>query len=213
MIDQELEQKLQRLCEVGASFYRRGYAHGSTGNLSVRVGDRVFVTPTGKSLEGLTPELLAEIDLDGRVHNRNQPSKEAPFHLGLYRARPEARAIVHLHATYSVAVSCLDDFDEAAPFPPITPYFFMRVAPLGVVPYHRPGSEALARAVEATAGAHHCLLLRNHGSICSGTSLSEAVDRAEELEATARLTLLLHGRSLRGLTPADLEELERVFRK
>lgn len=202
---------LDQLCAVGQSFYDRGYAHGSTGNLSVRVGDRVFVTPTGKSLAGLTPSALAEVDLAGRALNANAASKEAPFHLALYRQRPEARAIVHLHSNYSVAWSCLATLDEARPFPPLTPYFFMRVAPLGIVPYLRPGSEALARAIDEAAAAHHCLLLRNHGTVCSGAGLTEAVDRAEELEATARLALLLDGRAIAGLSAADVAELERGF--
>jgi ribulose-5-phosphate 4-epimerase/fuculose-1-phosphate aldolase len=202
---------LDRLCEVGRSFHDRGYAHGSTGNLSVRLGDRVVITPTGRSLGALSPADLAEIDLAGQPLGRNQPSKEAPFHLALYRRRPEARAIVHLHSTYSVAWSCLATLDPARPFPPLTPYYFMRVAPLAIVPYLRPGSEALARAVDEAAASHHCLLLRNHGTVCAGATLPEAVDRAEELEATARLALLLDGRPLAGLTAADVEELERVF--
>lgn len=202
---------LEQLCAIGQSFVDRGYAHGSTGNLSVRVGDRIFVTPTGKSLAGLVPSVLAEVDLTGRTLNGNQPSKEAPFHLALYRQRPEARAIVHLHSTYSVAWSCLATLDPARPFPPLTPYYFMRVAPLGVVPYLRPGSEALARAIDEAAAAHHCLLLRNHGTVCSGAGLNEAVDRAEELEATARLALLLDGRPTVGLTAEDISDLERAF--
>jgi ribulose-5-phosphate 4-epimerase/fuculose-1-phosphate aldolase len=201
------ERRLEALCASGASFYARGYAHGSTGNLSVRIGDRIFVTPTGGSLGALRPEDLAEVSLDGRALNDRPPSKEAPFHLAIYRHRPDAEAVVHLHAPWSVALSCLDD----PTIQPLTPYFVMRVAPLGVVPYVRPGSPGLAAAVEAAAADHACLLLRNHGSICAGASLGEAVDRAEELEATARLQLTLRGERTRPLTAADIEELERVF--
>ncbi|HEX8139196.1 MAG TPA: aldolase [Pyrinomonadaceae bacterium] len=202
---------LENLCEVADSFYLRGYAFGSTGNLSVREGSEVWITPTGKSLRGLTPDRLACIDLQGASRNENRPSKEFPFHLAIYKQKHEAQAIVHLHSTYSVALSCLEAFDSENPLPPITPYYFMRVAPLAVLPYFRPGSEDLAQAVEAAAPAHHSMLLRNHGLICSGSSLSEAVDRTEELEQTARLYFILRGQEVRHLTPEEVAELKRVF--
>jgi 3-dehydro-4-phosphotetronate decarboxylase len=202
---------LENLCEVADSFYRRGYAFGSTGNLSVREGDEVWITPTGKSLKGLAPDKLARIDLQGTSRNENRPSKEFPFHLAMYKQRDDARAIIHLHATYSVALSCLEGFDPQNPLPPLTPYYFMRVAPLAVLPYFRPGSQALAEAVESAAPAHHCMLLRNHGVICAGSSLSEAVDRTEELEQTARLYFILRGEQVRHLTKDEIEDLKRVF--
>ena len=199
---------LEQLCAVGASFYARGYAFGSTGNLSVRDGDRVWITPTGQSLRALTPAQLACVDAEGQSHNANQPSKEAPFHLAVYRQRPDVNAIVHLHAPDSVALSCLEA-PEA--LPPLTPYFFMRVAPLAVLPYFRPGSAELAEAVEQAAPQHNCMLLRNHGTLCAGASLNEAVDRAEELEATARLYFTLRGERIRALTVEQVAELQRVF--
>ena len=202
---------LENLCEVAASFYLRGYAFGSTGNLSVRSGERVWITPTGQSLKGLSPGDLACVDLQGESQNENRPSKELPFHLAVYRQREDARAIVHLHSTYTVALSCLESFATAEPLPPLTPYYFMRVAPLAILPYLRPGSEELAAAVERAASSHHSMLLRNHGLICSGSSLSEAADRAEELEQTARLYFILRGERVRHLTKDEIEDLRRVF--
>jgi 3-dehydro-4-phosphotetronate decarboxylase len=202
---------LEQLCEAADSFYGRGYAHGSTGNLSVRSGDEVWITPTGQSLKGLTPARLARVDLLGQSRNGNRPSKELPFHLAVYRQRAEARAVVHLHSTYSAALSCLDSFDPSNPLPPLTPYYFMRVAPLAVLPYFRPGSEELAHAVERAAPSHHCMLLKNHGTICAGSGLSEAVDRAEELEQTARLYFILRGEKVRHLTQDEIEELKKIF--
>lgn len=202
---------LEHLCEVADSFYNRGYAFGSTGNLSVRDRDEIWITPTGQSLKGLTPARLARIDLQGASRNENRPSKEFPFHLAVYRRRDDVRAIIHLHTIYSVALSCLEGFDPANPLPPLTPYYFMRVAPLAVLPYFRPGSQALAEAVEGAAPSHNCMLLRNHGVICAGSTLSEAVDRTEELEQTARLYFILRGEQVRHLTVAEIEELKRTF--
>jgi ribulose-5-phosphate 4-epimerase/fuculose-1-phosphate aldolase len=199
---------LQELCDMAASFYARGYAFGSTGNLSVRSGGEIWITPTGRSLRNLTPSDLACLDETGRALNGNQPSKESPFHLAAYRAAGErAGAIVHLHSTYSVAMSCLAE----PQFPPVTPYFQMRVSPLAVLPYFRPGSPELATAVGQAAAQHDCMLLRNHGIISFGRTMNEAVDRAEELEETAKLLLLLRDQELQTLTPEQVAEIQRVF--
>lgn len=205
------EVVLEELCETAESFYRRGYAFGSTGNISVRVGARAWITPTGKSLKGLSPEGLACVSLEGESLNENRPSKEFPFHLAVYNRREDVRAVVHLHTLYSVALSCLDSFDPENPPPPLTPYYFMRVAPLAVLPYFRPGSEGLAGAVGDAAARHNCMLLRNHGVVCAGSTLSEAVDRTEELEQTARLHFILRGERVRHLTPEEVAELKRAF--
>ncbi len=202
---------LETLCETAGSFYQRGYAFGSTGNISVRVGEQVWITPTGKSLKGLEPGQLACVNLDGESLNENRPSKEFPFHLAVYTRREDVRAVVHLHTLYSVALSCLDTFDAENPLPPLTPYYFMRVAPLAVLPYFRPGSPGLAEAVGHAAPRHNCMLLRNHGVVCAGSTLSEAVDRTEELEQTARLHFLLRGERVRLLTVDEVEELRRMF--
>jgi ribulose-5-phosphate 4-epimerase/fuculose-1-phosphate aldolase len=205
--------ELDLLCEVAASFYQRGYAFGSTGNLSVMVGEDIWITPTGVSLRSLRPENLARIGADGVTRNGNKPSKEFPFHLSAYRAAGDrARAIVHLHSTYSVALSCLEILNSENPLPAITPYYLMRVAPLAVLPYFRPGSSDLAAAVQTAAGAHDCMLLRNHGLICLGATLNEAVDRTEELEETARLFFLLRREEVRLLTAGEQDEIRRVFR-
>jgi 3-dehydro-4-phosphotetronate decarboxylase len=203
---------LQELCEVAASFFARGYAFGSTGNLSIRLGDEVWITPTGRPFRDLIPSDLACITLTGESKNDNRPSKEYPFHLGCYRAAGhQAQAIVHLHSTYSVALSCLADLDPAQPLPLITPYYLMRVAPLAIVPYLRPGSPELGEAVAAAARHHNCLLLRNHGLIALGRTMNEAVDRAEELEETAKLAFLLRGEKLRELNLDEQDDIQRVF--
>lgn len=205
-------KELDDLCEIARSFFARGLAFGSTGNLSIRKHGRIWITPTGVSFRALRPDQMAEIGIDGTVSGSNKPSKEYPFHLGCYRAAGErAAAIVHLHSTYSVALSCLEWIDPDEPMPAITPYYLMRVAPLGIVPYFRPGSPELGAAVENAAANHNVLLLRNHGPIALGRTLDEAVDRAEELEETAKLHFLLRGEKIRRLTIEERADIIRVF--
>ena len=200
------------LCELARSFFARGLAFGSTGNLSVRDNAVIWITPTGVSFRDLQPEQLALISEAGEERNVCRPSKEFPFHLGCYRAAgARAQAVVHLHAPHSVALSCLEDLSAGEPLPVFTPYYLMRVAPLAIVPYFRPGSPQLAAAVEAAARDHDVLLLRNHGSIALGRTLEEAADRAEELEETAKLYFLLRGERIRYLTAAERAEIEQAF--
>jgi ribulose-5-phosphate 4-epimerase/fuculose-1-phosphate aldolase len=209
-----LTRQLESLCATAASFYARSLAFGSTGNLSFVEDERVWVTPTGRSLKDLQPEEIACVHLhENRPLNANKASKETPFHLACYRAaHGRAKALVHLHSTYSVALSCLADLDEQSPLPIFTPYYLMRVLPLAVVPYFRPGSEDLAKAMGEAARAHDSLLMRNHGVTTLGRSLEEATDRLEEFEETAKLHFLLRGEKLRLLTDAEKAEIWKTFR-
>jgi ribulose-5-phosphate 4-epimerase/fuculose-1-phosphate aldolase len=199
------------LVERGRSLYDRGYAHGSSGNLSTRVDGGILITPTGSSLGRLEPGKISKVDDSGRHVSGDPPSKESFLHLAMYAERPTAKAIVHLHCTCAVAVSCLVHANPRDVLPPLTAYYVMRVGKLPLVPYFRPGDKALAEAVRAEAKAHRAVLLANHGPVVSGKSLDEAVDNAEELEATAKLVLLLDGKSTRPLDAAQVADLEATF--
>ena len=179
---------------------RRGLSPGSSGNISVRDGDRIVITPTGIGFSDLERRDLAVVE--GREVT-GRPSKELPLHLAVYEQRPEVRAVVHLHAPWSTALSCLP-----ATFRPwLTPYQVTRVGPLPLVPFALPGSAALAAGVRAVAAEAPCLLLANHGSIAAGTSLTTAVDNAEELEAAARLAITLRDLPFTELTGEQVTEL------
>jgi ribulose-5-phosphate 4-epimerase/fuculose-1-phosphate aldolase len=129
----------------------------------------------------------------------------------MYQERERSTAVVHLHSTWSTAVSVLADIDPEDVLPPLTAYYVMRIGSLPLVPYHAPGDIGLAHAVRRLAGRHHALLLANHGPVVAGTSLSAAGEAIEELEATARLHLSLHGRPCRCLTPEQVAELKQRF--
>jgi ribulose-5-phosphate 4-epimerase/fuculose-1-phosphate aldolase len=196
----------------GRSLFERGLATGSSGNLSVRLDDgSLLVTPTDVSLGALDPSALAHLTPDGTPIDGPRPSKEAFLHRAIYRARPQAAGIVHLHATHSAAVSCMAGLDDHDCLPPFTAYFVMKIGRLPLIPYHRPGDEALASAITHIAKNHPAMLLANHGPIVSGASLGAAMNRIEELEETAKLFLLLRGSATSPLTPAHIAELEAVF--
>ena len=195
----------------GQLLTRLGLSHGSTGNISVRLDDGWLITPTNSRLGGLDPARIAKLGEDGWHLAGDAPSKEAFLHQCVYEMRPKARAIVHLHSTYSVAASCLDGVDPENVLPPITAYYVMRVGKLPLIPYYPPGDKALAEAIGARAGDHHAVLLANHGPVVAGNSLADAVYAIEELEETARLFLLLKEHPTRLLTEAQVAELRKRF--
>jgi ribulose-5-phosphate 4-epimerase/fuculose-1-phosphate aldolase len=205
------EAKLRELiCTTGASLFNRGLTHGSTGNISLALPDGGWLmTPTGSSLGTLDPARLSHLDATGRLVGGDKPTKEAFLHRVMYGARAGTGAVVHLHSTYSVAVSCIHGIDPANCLPPITAYYVMRVGTLPLVPYFPPGDEALAEAVARVADKHRAVLLANHGPVVAGGSLSAAQDAIEELEETARLFLMLRTERVRTLTPGEVAELQK----
>jgi ribulose-5-phosphate 4-epimerase/fuculose-1-phosphate aldolase len=205
------ETQLRRqMVRVGRSLFARGYSFGTSGNLSARGDGFILVTPTGCSLESLEAGGIAKVGLDGAAAGGPQPSKEAHVHLAIYRARPDAGAVVHLHSTYAVAVSCLKTLNVEDAMPVLTPYYAMRAGRLPVAPYLPPGDPRLASEVEKRAGAARAVLLRNHGPVVWGKDLPAAAALAEELEEQARLFLLLGDRGRR-LTRREIAELRSRF--
>ncbi|GJF06396.1 class II aldolase/adducin family protein [Pseudonocardia sp. D17] len=179
----------------------------TSGNISVRVGDLVAVTPSGVPYDRLDAAGVCVVDLDGRPADPDAtgpvvPSSELPMHLAVYRAT-DAGAVVHTHPLYATAVSAL--LDEL----PAVHYMVAALGgPVRVAPYATYGTEALARAsVEALAG-RSAVILRNHGATTHGPDLATAYTRSLHLEWLCRLW---HQASLAGtprLLPAD--ELDRV---
>ena len=201
----------EAICTIGASIFARGLTAGSSGNISVRTDEGWLMTPTNASLGRLDPARLSKLDDNARLVAGDAPTKESFLHRVLYEERPGTGAVVHLHSTHSVAVSCLAELDPADVLPPITAYYVMRVGRLPLVRYYRPGDMALAEAVRGFAGKHHAVLLANHGPVVAGSTLENAVYAIEELEETAKLYLLLRGMNPRYLSPEQVKDLVKVF--
>ena len=201
----------EQICDVAKSIFDRGLTHGSTGNISARCEDGWLLTPTGSNLGRLDPARLSRLDWTGKLLGGDAPSKESFLHLAMYQERDRNQAVIHLHSTYSVAVSALAEVDPHDVLPPITAYYVMRIGSLPLVPYYAPGDLKLAEAVRGYAGRHHAVLLANHGPVVGGASLAAASDAVEELEATARLYLLLRGERIRTLTTEQCADLRRRF--
>jgi len=208
MTESQLREAITRF---GKSIFDRGLTFGSSGNISVKVDDGWLMTPTNASLGNLDPACISKLDDHGNHVSGDVPTKETFLHIAMYEERPKTGAVVHLHSTHSVAVSCLADVDPKDVLPPITAYYVMRVGTLPLVPYYPPGDLDLAKAVREMASKHHAVLLANHGPIVAGGSLEAAVYATEELEETAKLFLLLKNKKTRFLTPEQVATLREKF--
>ncbi len=200
-----------QIATLAQSLYERGLTFGSTGNISARIESGWLMTPTGASLGAIDPARISRLDERGNWVDGDKPTKESFLHLSMYQKRPKAGAVVHLHSTHSVAVSCLADIDSTDVLPPLTAYYVMRIGTLPMIPYFPPGDRELAGAVAGLASKHHAILLANHGPIVAGKSLENAVDAVEELEETAKLYLLLGTSRTRLLTSDQVKELKKRF--
>lgn len=202
------QQAREDMVQLGASFFQRGYATGSAGNLSLLLEDgNLLATPTGSCLGELKADRLSKVTMQGEWISGDKPSKEVAFHRALYLNNTDCKAVVHLHSHYLTALSCLNDLDHGNCIRPFTPYVVMRVGDVPVVPYYKPGDDRLAENLAELAPRYNAFLLANHGPVVVGKSLREAANNTEELEETARLMFTLGNRSIRYLTDNEVAEL------
>ena len=201
------------LCELAASLFQRGLTHGSTGNISARCADGgLLVSPTGTSFGRLDPARLARFDATGRQIGGDPPTKEMALHRAFYDTRDGTGAVVHLHSCHSVALSMLPVDDAQNWLPPLTPYAIMQLGKVTLLPYFRPGDAAMGDAVRGLGGKRAAVMLANHGPVVAGLTPEAACNAVEELEATARLALMLRGLPARLLDAAQIADLTRVHK-
>jgi ribulose-5-phosphate 4-epimerase/fuculose-1-phosphate aldolase len=204
-------QQRDQIVRLAKSMFERGLTFGSSGNISARVDDGWLMTPTGSTMGTLDPAKISKLDNDGEHISGDKPTKESFLHQVMYEKRPGTGAVVHLHSTYSVAVSCLSDINKKNVLPPITAYYVMKIGTLPLIPYFPPGDLDLAKAVREMASDHHALLLANHGPVVAGKSLEDAVYAMEELEETAKLFLMLKNMNTSFLDDAQINDLKSRF--
>jgi L-fuculose-phosphate aldolase len=156
-----------------------GINQGTSGNVSVRTDEGFLITASGVPYKKMKPEHVVEMDLEGGYRGEYFPSTEWRMHMDIFKARPEAQAIVHVHSTYATAMACLRKD---------VPSFHYMIGVVGasslkVSDYAEFGTQALSdtmlKAMENRSGC----LLANHGQICFGKDLDQALWRAGEIEA------------------------------
>jgi len=190
--------------------YDKGLVKGTSGNISARIpsAGTFLIKPSGARMESLKPEELVLVDLDGnRIGGKRDVSAETPMHVAIYRARRDARAVVHTHAPTATAFGI-----AGKEILPMQIEMFM-LLPKGVpiVPFKQPGSKALAQAVQKIMVDYDAAILENHGIVTVGSTLEAACSLNEIVEEAAKIQLtvmLLSGGKVNSL--AELKEKFKI---
>ena len=214
-----LQAARAQLVSYSARLLDDGLAVGSAGNMSVRIGDRVAITPSGISYTEMRPEDICLVGMDGaELDSSETPSSETPMHLAIYAAtkaqagaggQAGAGAVVHTHSPEVIALSAGRD-----ELPAIHYAITGLGGPVRVAPYVRFGSAGLAASAAAALDGRSAVILRNHGAVCHGRDLAQAYDRAlllEWLARTYRLALSYGDPSF--LSAAELDEVTAESRR
>ncbi|MGI6262498.1 MAG: class II aldolase/adducin family protein [Succiniclasticum sp.] len=189
--EESIRDARHALVEAGRRILASSLTVGSWGNLSQRVaGDGVAITPSGRSYESLQDEDIVITGLDGSIREGHLiPSSELPLHLAIYRALPQACAIVHTHSLYASVLAV-----QHRDLPPLVEDLVQLTGgPVRCAAYALPGTEALGDNVVAALDGHRAALLANHGAVCWGTTLAEALTCAELLEKASHIYVAAGG--------------------
>jgi L-fuculose-phosphate aldolase len=174
------------IVEIGRRLYAKGLIAGNEGNVSVRDGGRLYVTPGGVCKGFLAPDEIVTTDLEGHPERGGHASSEIQMHVAVYRRRADVRAVVHAHppAATGFAVAGLPLDRPVLAEPVVT------LGPVPLVPFGTPSTSDLAERVAAAIPTAQALLLANHGALTVGETLWRAWERMETLEQFARIALV-----------------------
>lgn len=197
----------RELLEAARAINASGINTGTSGNLSLRSGQGLLITPSGMPYEKLLPADLVYMDSDGRAEGALQPSSEWRIHHDIYQQHPDIGAIVHAHPVHCAALACLNR--------PIPAFHYMVAVAGGrdirCAPYATFGTQELSDHVAAALRGRKACLMANHGLLATGTSPAAALALAIEVEGLARTYLQCLAVGEPVLLPDD--EMDRVLEK
>jgi len=204
----QLRQEIVRVCRM---LHQKNYLAGTDGNVSVRLGDQVLLTPSGVNKGMMEEDQVITVDLEGRLlAGTGRPTSELRMHLLVYELRPEAGAVVHAHLPYATActlagISLLE---------PILPEVVITLKGIPTAAYATPGTEEVPKAIRDFIQEFDAILLSRHGAITVGQDVMDAYNKMEKLEHTARVVLAarLQG-PVSPLSASEVEKLRRLREK
>lgn len=176
----------QEIIETGRWIMEKNLTWGTSGNISVREGDHIYVTASGTVIGDLHEEDITVVDLEGKVLEGKKPSKETGMHLEVYRKRPEVAAVLHASPFWTTFAACTtmemktDLFIESM-------YYDEKLLR---VPYFHAGSSALAEAVSKVTEKTHVILMEHHGMLCYDRNLKECRSALEVTENVCRMNIM-----------------------
>lgn len=204
------EQRL-KIAKTALSLKATRLVVNTSGNVSIRAGEHIIITPSGTPYENLQTEDICVLTLDGAwVDGERLPSSETPLHLAVYAANPSINAIVHTHSVHATAVSTITN---------TLPTIHYQMVDLGgeipVAPYATYGSKELADSVISVLPGHTAVLMQNHGSITIGDTLEQALARTITLEWCCEVWLkaVSSGKTPSHLSDSQLKKAKDQMRR
>lgn len=199
----DVTEVAQAVLEAAKEMYRRGLVEGTAGNVSGRIDEgRIAMTPSSLSYEAMTLEDIVIVDPDGGVvEGERSPTSEKALHLECYRSYPEVRAVVHCHARYASMFAVAH-----RPIPAGVDEFVIYIG--GDVPvcdYQPSGSDHLATEVASRLGDRSAALMANHGLVCVGKNVEDALHAALVVEHNAQI--MWGAEALGGVVPIPAEQV------
>lgn len=171
------------LVEYGIKIARAGLVAGAGGNISAREGNIVWMKPSGFAMDDMSPDDLCGMDLrtGEQAKGTNRPTSEVNMHLGIYRVRPEIRAIFHTHSPWASGV-----ISSGAEFRPMFAEFVNDLGRVSTVPYVTPTTQGLADKMAAAARTSDTIFMVNHGVLAVGLNAKQAFYRVAVVEDAAK---------------------------
>ena len=197
----------KQICEVGHKLYDHGFVAANDGNISVKVSDNeYYCTPTGVSKGALTPDMIIKVDGEGRkLEGTLNPSSEIKMHMRVYQKRPDVFAVVHAHppvaTAFTVANVALDQF--------ILPEAVLTIGTIPTCEYGTPSTMEIPDSLDPYLQNHDAFLLKNHGALTVGNTLTKAFFLMEEVEFNAKICK--YARELGGVDEIPCEQLEKLM--
>lgn len=191
--EQDLNQLFDRALWAAHTLFERNKVSGSSGNLSFRFEECIYLTGGGTCFGTLKREDFSVLDQAFRHVSGPKPSKEWSLHCMLYQKHENIQAVLHTHSFYSALWSCLENASPGDCVPAYTPYLKMKLGNIVRVPYAPPGSETLFRVFEQSLTDAGGYLLANHGPILGAADIEEAFYALEELEESTKIAWFLEG--------------------
>ena len=208
-MNNERAQRAQDCLKAAKLLYSRFMVNAYEGNVSMRVGEAVYVTPSAICKGFLRPEQVAVVDLAGRTLHAEgvKPSSEVKMHLAAYRARPDVMGVTHAHSPFSTAFAVAGREIATAGYPEMRVLYHK----IPLAPYGRPSTDEIWKGTVDLLEDYDCMLLENHGVLTVGKDVWEAYFRLESVESIAKVLYL--NETLGGpknLPEAELAELAKM---
>ncbi len=188
-----VEEVKRQIMEAGYSAYTSGLVSAAGGNISMRLGNRYFITATNVPLGKIKPEDIVEVDGNGNLigedYGGKRPSKEVLLHLAVFRNRPDIDSVIHVHPVYSII--CTIAFQNE--FPVLTVSGLNKLGTIGYIPFAQAGSEQLVlgaeKAIRENDESLKTILMEQHGIIVFEKGMDKCLQRTELMEDTAKIAI------------------------